>query len=371
MRLLRQKRLDLIEKTRPLIRPAYKAHVLSQLPNTIIPSFGELLMTQDFSPIVESASLGQNIPAAMLNAALRKIPEIFTNWRRDLDESLLDIVRQSSVYSGQEVPEATLRYATTIFHCTRCSHKLTYPAVIFHECFMVSCSQFHWTDKTLSYEQSEAIFLDGIDINTVSAANLVRIAYGSTTPLSPLPSNGSLIAPSEVLQFHTAAYYHTVAVLDSLRMEHTTSAKALGKLNPYIKARCECYDDEYGGRIFRWKAAVSSKAPIACPGLTMLTFCVCFLVQLDGCMPHDSGNYDDSFSPLDEEEIRHLPRPSVRTGPSRARYYLGRKRCPLCHVSVQDFVSDALLQEHLRFDHNFSTNHAQNFTANYEPCYLL
>ena len=119
-----------------------------------------------------------------------------------------------------------------------------------------SCSQFHWTDDTLSDRESETIFLNSVDANAVSAANLVRMTYGSiTAPLSSLPLNGSVRAPSEVLEFHTIAYYHTVAFLDSLRRERTTSSKSLSNFERCVRARCECYQGPV-----RWRDAVSSPA---------------------------------------------------------------------------------------------------------------
>ncbi|RXW22729.1 hypothetical protein EST38_g3147 [Candolleomyces aberdarensis] len=337
IRILRRKKARLTEQVGLLIRPAYRVHVLSQLPNTIIPSFGDLLMTQDFPPIVELISRGQDIPIAMLDAALRKIPEIFTNWRKDLDETLLDIVRQSSIYSGQDVSKETLRYATTLFLCTQCSDSLAYPAVVFHGCFMKSRSQFHRTSEynDMSYNQRQAI-LSAVDPETLSATDLVRVAYGESDVGLNALLGGPPSAPYDVLQFHNTRYHHMTALLDCLSMPRTTSLSALLELDPYVKCHCQCFGEENRRRVKSWIEAIA------------------------GCEPHPSGIYDNCFSPANERETRYLVRYNIHFS----------KRCPLCHVSIGYFHRSVELFDHIRFNESFLVDEAESLLVNCEQCYL-
>ncbi|KAJ2926352.1 hypothetical protein H1R20_g10744, partial [Candolleomyces eurysporus] len=317
-RIIRQKAAYIRQSLDANLLPAYSAWVVSQLPNSIIPSLGELVMTEDFLPIIEMASLNEDVPNGMIQRAIAQIPELAVAWRNTIDDFLLDLVRQSSVYAGTEISKEVLSYASTLFVCLCCGDPVTYPSVIVHRCLRK-------TRRTMLYSREEKVSKKkktaGIDLVTLSPPqhgpdiSIVDLAHGSFYPRvwQPLSSEESM------LQFHTSGYYHTVSILNMRGMELTTSMERMVDLNPYVECLCKCYHSTLkkgrpGRKVMRWMRA---------PG------------ELIWGGPHSS-------EPLQMDRITSLPKPSIEVLPNEILFDLSETIFDNAGSSYRDLLAFAL-----------------------------
>ncbi|RXW22718.1 hypothetical protein EST38_g3141 [Candolleomyces aberdarensis] len=242
-RIIRQKAARIRQGLDASLQPAYSAWVVSQLPNSIVPSLGELVLTEDFLPIVEMASLNEDVPNEMIQGAIAQIPKLAVGWRNTIDDFLLDLVRQSSAYAGTEISKEVLSYATTLFVCLTCGNPVTYPSLIVHHCLRKN-------RRTMFYSQEEKVSKKkkaaGVDLVTLSPPqngpdiSIVDLAHGSFYPRIWQP----LSSEEPMLQFHTSGYYHTVSILKMRGMELTTSMERMLDLNPdAVETRREAKSD--------------------------------------------------------------------------------------------------------------------------------
>ncbi|RXW12672.1 hypothetical protein EST38_g13183 [Candolleomyces aberdarensis] len=126
-------REDMAKRIEQWVNPVYTAFILSQPPNTLVPTTLEITLMDEFRVVLCTMPLDQKLTADMFTGAVARIPAFVEEWRQQRTEQLLGLVRRSSTYRGQEVTSAVLPLASTIFRCT-CKEALTFPAVLVHHC---------------------------------------------------------------------------------------------------------------------------------------------------------------------------------------------------------------------------------------------
>lgn len=222
-----------------LYRQAYFQYILDRPPRvSILPPIHEVAMMQEFSPHLRANALNEDATKDALQDAAKIIPEHMENRANEVEDFFLGLVRQSSVYRGQNIDNEVLFYATTLFHCSKCGEVRAYPEVLAHECcyreFKIPEGRSSAVD-----EANESVF---------------RRAFGK----------GASWEPGNRIRFSEEAYHHTLSVLGSLGMVATTNTQVLLGLNPYVELACKCYKTSRGSthvrQAARWAEAVSTSA---------------------------------------------------------------------------------------------------------------
>lgn len=237
------------ERIRKYIQPAYMECIVAQVPNPIFPLIPEVALMDEFRTVLESVPLDEDILAGAFDDAIAKLPKLVAQWKGSLDDALLDILRQSTTYSGQDLPEDVLWYASSIFKCQGCKAPLSYPTVLAHQCFF-SSPLSRWVGRRRSGAESRVKKGLFTDEKSETTTDLVLENY----------TLYSLWEPGNLLAFHEPAHLHTMSLLDLLGLDRATSYREMLERNPYVECRCKCFDRAGGkeGRIImRWTCAVS------------------------------------------------------------------------------------------------------------------
>lgn len=335
------------------VQPAYSAWVISQLPNTIIPSLGELALTEDFLPIVEKASLKEVVPDEVIQAAISRIPELAATWQNTIDDFLLDLVRQSPAYSGREISKEVLSYASTLFVCLSCGIPVTYPSLIVHHCLRKVKETTHHLQQEKNSRKNKTADVDIVPLSPSQDGpdiSIVDIVHGTILPHVWLP----LFSEEPLLQFHTSGYYHTTSLLEMRGMELTTSMKKMLDLNPYVECLCRCYHSvckkgKPGRKVMRWMRAVRVRISSFIPFARLTVPCT--HAQMSDCVRH-RGSYDNSFAPVNEALI---PKHPVDPTP---RFHTRFPVCPFCQSHLTGGMWSIM---HLKWKHNLSQADAESF----------
>lgn len=237
------------ERIRKYIQPAYNECIVAQLPNPIFPLLPEVALMDEFRTVLESVPLEQDISEGAFDDAIEKLPKLVAQWKTSLDETLLDILRQSTTYSGQDLPEDVLSHASSIFKCRACKAPLSYPTVLAHQCFF-SSPLSRWVGRRRSGAESRVKKGLFTDEKSETLTDLVLENY----------TLYSLWEPGNLLTLHEPAHFHTASLLDFLGLDRATSYREMLERNPYVECRCRCFDRAGGkeGRIImRWTCSVS------------------------------------------------------------------------------------------------------------------
>lgn len=249
------------------LEQVYSTFALSQPPGTIIPTLAELALMEEFAEPLGSIPLDQSMPAGALDPAIARIPHLVQAWQMRLEDSLLDLLRQSPAYAGREdLTRDTLSYASTLFTCTHCVGTLTYPGIFAHPCFspqiehvdsksMAPCNRLKKITPAASSKKTLQASQHALETGRSEGLHLATFWYSSTRN-----SSYHVWRPGPLLQFNEAMHHHTVSLLDQLQLDRTTTSAALLDLNPCVEGICQCFPtDPTGSRtVTRWQEAVRS-----------------------------------------------------------------------------------------------------------------
>lgn len=219
----------------------YTTFALSQPSGTFIPTLPELAMMEEFVQPLNSVALDQAMPDGALDSAISRIPGLIAEWRTQVDDSLLNLLRQSSAYAGRnDLTRDVLSYASTAFTCARCPGALRYPDIFVHPCFASRLKEVdvrlmapgsRMTTKSSKPRKPSKSCQDIWD-----DASFVQDAFSQTSGYIH-----RVWYPGRLLQFSDAMHYHTVSLLDRLNMDRTTTSETLLDLNPFVEGMCQCF----------------------------------------------------------------------------------------------------------------------------------
>lgn len=237
------------------IVPAYSQYVLSQPSRAVVPTLAEIVLSEQFLPILGNHLLNPAPPDGIFDNALAGLPELMRRWNSEMAEVPIQVLRKSAVYFGKAIPDSVLSYASTVFSCRKCCEALTHPTLFVHECFLqqVSPKRAKRNSKKIRIQnhETEPPTPEGV-LGREALDDVARHVFQHTRSWQP-GSN---------LVFHDPAYHHTVALLDSLGLERTTTAEELHQLNPSLECRCACFQAKRG-EAMSWTRAVSCRC-ISC-----------------------------------------------------------------------------------------------------------
>ncbi|TEB31404.1 hypothetical protein FA13DRAFT_365521 [Coprinellus micaceus] len=282
-----------------------------------------------FAQHLESSPLDESMPNGALDSAIAMLPVLVVEWRDQLEEAILDLLRQSPAYADQHnLTTDVLYHASTVFTCSRCRGVLTYPSVFAHGCFskMLSTTD-EWAispnarmkkTDTVSLSRSQATWETG------RVGALIHAAFSEMTV--EFGAGVSIWYPGPLLQFSDPMHLHTVSLLDSLGLDRSTSATSFLATNPYVEGVCQC---------FRPGVAKRASAPRTA---------VRWLQAISQCRRHRSGSYADSFAPVDEAHLQGL---AIHATAAPTRF---AHRCLWCGVTLSSFS----MEWHLMIKHGLS-----------------
>jgi hypothetical protein len=257
------------ERVKATLGDAYRTFILAQPSGAPVPTLAELALMGPFAQHLESSPLDESMPNGALDSAIAMLPALVVEWRDQLEEAILDLLRQSPAYADQHnLTTDVLYHASTVFTCSRCRGVLTYPSVFAHGCFskMLSTTD-EWAispnarmkkTDTVSLSRSQATWETG------RVGALIHAAFSEMTV--EFGAGVSIWYPGPLLQFSDPMHLHTVSLLDSLGLDRSTSATSFLATNPYVEGVCQCFRPGVAKRAsaprtaVRWLQAVRTRS---------------------------------------------------------------------------------------------------------------
>ncbi|RXW16942.1 hypothetical protein EST38_g8903 [Candolleomyces aberdarensis] len=253
------------------LKPMYTSFILSQPPNTLLPTILEIALMDEFREVLCTTPLDKDLTEDMFASATARIPSFVEECRQRRIEQLLQCVRQSSTYAGQEVSADVLPLTSTIFRCY-CGERLTFPAVLAHEC---NCLAAIWC--AVKVLEKGLPFLR--DLLTEAEANsprpTVRLYNETEQSILKVFEWVGVWRDLKNIVFDDDAHEHVVKMLDALEWGRGTLVHEMEEKQPYVECFCECYrrygmaSDAISRKALRWMNAIQKCGPHATPGANL------------------------------------------------------------------------------------------------------
>ncbi|KAJ2929939.1 hypothetical protein H1R20_g7144, partial [Candolleomyces eurysporus] len=247
------------------LKPAFTAFILSRPPNEINPNILEVALSDQWRTVLCTEPFSEDLTESSVQSAGSQIPEFAQSWRKDRIGQLLELVRKSKTYSGQEVTEDVLHLACTMFRCTNCKcggpgEVNTYAHTLVHSC------NFLWMySPIVQVAPRDAKHLpppelpdDGYSARKRPIIRLYREEERHI--LTTLEHVGIWVGLDPHIVFDDVAHEHMLSLLDTLGWSCDTTVAEMEERQPYVECFCECYHDPkkpLSRKIYRWKKAVS------------------------------------------------------------------------------------------------------------------
>ncbi|RXW15465.1 hypothetical protein EST38_g10385 [Candolleomyces aberdarensis] len=246
------------------LKPAHTALILSQPPNELNPSILDLSLSDEWRTHLCTEAFNEDLTESLVEAASAQIPEIAKAWRKDRIEQLLEVVRNSKTYSGQEVTEDILHLSSTIFRCTKCEDYYghggvhTFPHTLVHACNhphdlpIIQFAPRHLpAPPPPNYGPYEAD-------RRFDPDPVIRLYRKEEMHVVAALKYAGMWSGLNHIVFDDAAHEHMLTMLDTLGWSRETSAAEMEERQPYVECLCECYHnpaERASRKIFRWKKA--------------------------------------------------------------------------------------------------------------------
>ncbi|KAJ2929947.1 hypothetical protein H1R20_g7153, partial [Candolleomyces eurysporus] len=229
---------DMAKRIDQWVKPVYTAFILSQPPNTLVPTTLEITLMDEFRDVLCTRPLDQELSEDMFTHAVARIPAFVEEWRQQRIEQLLGLVQRSSTYRGQKVTSDVLPLASTIFRCA-CKEALTFPAVLVHHCNFAPAAR------------SECVILErGLpfsrDLKQADSSHSIIRIYNETerSILAALRRVG-VWRDLESIKFDDAGHEHMLQILDALGWSQVTLVSEMETKQPYVSyLNCACYQQD-------------------------------------------------------------------------------------------------------------------------------
>lgn len=223
-------------------KPAFLAFVFSQPPNTVAVSAKELALMPEWREALLSKPLEEDLTDDLISKAVQQIPVSCERIKKWKIEQLLNIVRKSKTYEGQEITEDVLRLASTVFRCSYCSETYTYPIALIHRC--------NYQDRTsllpeVFVEIVNPTSVKGSESSLPTATITRRPAHGQeklvAKAFKPERLRSRCWGDLQRATFDDTAHDHMVNLLDALDYDRHTLAVDMQNEQIDIEVFCPCY----------------------------------------------------------------------------------------------------------------------------------
>ncbi|KAF5324949.1 hypothetical protein D9611_004138 [Ephemerocybe angulata] len=303
----------ILQRIKDKIGPTYLAYILAQHPNPIVPSLMEVAMMDDLAAPLEATPLDEELPEGVLDAGLAKIPEFAANWKANLEQSLLNLVRALPDYAGkEEISMDVLSYASIMFSCRRCEELMSYPTVLVHACF------FKEYQRPKQRKSNNKEPLNVAEATTSAEPKSTKVG---AIICDALPRSRSRFwKPDTLLYLKEDIYHHTNSLLDRRGLSRTTPAELLFTLNPYVQGLCRCFPStrKPERKATRWSQAIKA------------------------CRRHRSDDYEGCFDFIETTVVEHRPGYQENQAPTWSY-----SQCPFCHTKEWQFSNHLIARHNL------------------------
>ncbi|RXW15569.1 hypothetical protein EST38_g10282 [Candolleomyces aberdarensis] len=232
-------RTSMINRVNTWVKPAYTSFFFSQPPNTILPSIHEVCLIEAFRTPLCTLPLDQDLSADLFENAIARLPAFAEEWRNNRIEQVLSVVRKSASYKATPVSDVSadtvLPLASTIFHCTDCNQKITYPYILVHRCLFAESWQPKPQDFT--HDMPTPIVPQEIEIPDVPS-----LADDVSLLLLTKYSVGIWRGMKRV-KFDDKAHRHMLAMLNALGWSSSTTVQEMEEKQPYVECLCRCFEE--------------------------------------------------------------------------------------------------------------------------------
>ncbi|KAJ3539346.1 hypothetical protein NMY22_g4777 [Coprinellus aureogranulatus] len=222
------------------LKPAFLQFVYSQPPNRIFATGAELALMPEWRDALLAKPAEETSSASDIADATAEIPASCEKIRKWKIAQLLQLLRSSKTYEGQEVTEDALYLASTIFRCTSCEECYTCSTALVHPC-NYDCT--FKTESDIVFESAVVVGpgdppltcrrpTEGEGLLVKALADTERGAYKRSGYWNALQN----------CTFDDAAHSHMVNLLDALGKDRSTLAIDLEKEQPYVEVLCSCYN---------------------------------------------------------------------------------------------------------------------------------
>ena len=200
---------------------------------------------------------------------MAKLPALAEAQRQERTAQFLDVVRNSSTYSGKAVTLNTLALASTIFRCTQCDQRLTCPAALLHPCQYIDTKGFllevvdELPTSPIVYSvkmASSGRRSDRIRVRSDMERTIFRDVYQRFAV--------HIWAGLHWIVFDDVGHEHMLKLLKAAEKPRRMLVKEMEKMRPriYIECVCECFREDSGSRrrarkAMRWIRAVNDNDP--------------------------------------------------------------------------------------------------------------
>jgi hypothetical protein len=254
------------ERINKWLKPAFTAFILSRPPNEINPNILDVALIDDWRTLLCTKPFNEDLTESTVEAASGKIPEFAETFRKGRIEKLLEVVRKSKAYSGQEVTENVLQLASTMFRYDKRSYKPgevnTYPHILAHSCnfLWMRGPDIRIAPRDADHLPPPELPFFGHPGHSQNPITIRLYCEDERHILTALEDVGKWNKLHPSIVFDDVAHEHMLSLLDALGWSHDTTVTEMEERQPYVECLCECYHDPKKPRsrkIFRWKKAVS------------------------------------------------------------------------------------------------------------------
>ena len=219
-------------------KPAYLRFIFSSPARAGIVTAAEFALTPEWRRALLSKSVEEDFSAGDIAEAETQMPAYCEKIRRWKTEQLMDVIRKSKTYEGQDVREDVVLLASTIFRCSQCRERYTYATAIIHECnYDVEKLGGYGPEKAVIFEETPG-----------SGALTCRTATGPERWIfgffDHYRNQSDIWDLDGKITFDDAAHEHVVHMLDILGRDKSTLATDIEREQPYIQLLCPCYLEE-------------------------------------------------------------------------------------------------------------------------------
>lgn len=252
--------------------PAFSAYVLSQPPNTVVPSASEVMWMHEWRSVLCRTPWEEDITVDMAADAIEKMPTFIEQTMRDRTEYFLDLMRRSKAYAGREVTLEHLSLASTFFRCNKCTIPLnsngydqaSFPAILAHQCSLLEPVEAGSGElQPQNYHQRKMPWDEKggrkpTPLSTQNDEEYILLFLLSERDRSLGQERGRFWRDVADLTFDDVAYEHMNLMLDALGLDRTTTMKRMEEIQPYVEGLCQCHRDDNNPRRkgMRWLTAV-------------------------------------------------------------------------------------------------------------------
>ncbi|KAJ8520508.1 hypothetical protein ONZ45_g2691 [Pleurotus djamor] len=138
---LKKERAEVLKKRRQIFGEVVQAYNLTQPPDSIFPSAGDLYFMESFAPVKTNLEEDPNeveYSTSTFDNVVTEMPRYCEEWKAMCTAQILEFANNDASVKAADPPvtfdETTLQLARTVFRCSYCDQAIVYPNMLVHRC---------------------------------------------------------------------------------------------------------------------------------------------------------------------------------------------------------------------------------------------